>query len=131
MKVKNSRTNFRSITHLKKSRATSQRIQAAGITKEFSAPNLEKRRKLHTKTYFHTKRSTFTLEKKSIQQKIDNLQIIKYLSNIMTGENQENSCYFSYLSMSVQLDPQQDDLRRVRRKLSPYKSASPARSRAR
>ena len=87
MKVKNSRTNFRIITHLKKSRATSQRIQAAGITKEFSAPNLEKRTKFHTQIYFHTKRSTFTLEKKSIQQKIDNLQIIKYLSNIIRGEN--------------------------------------------
>ena len=52
MKVTHSRTIFRSITHLKKSRATSQRIQAAGITKEFSAPNLEKRTKLHTKYIF-------------------------------------------------------------------------------
>ena len=63
MKFKNSRTNFRSITHLKKSRATSQRIQAAGITKEFSAPNLEKKEKITHKNIFSHKDINFYLRK--------------------------------------------------------------------
>ena len=49
-------TIFRSITHLKKSRATSQRIQAAGITKEFSAPNLEKKGENYTQKHIFTQR---------------------------------------------------------------------------
>ena len=52
---------------------------------------IRKKNKITHKIYFHTNRST--LEKKSIQQKIDNLQIIKYLPNIIKRDNQENSRY--------------------------------------
>ena len=123
------------MTHLKKSRATSQRIQRAGIANVFSAPNLQtaKLNNLCKNLFLHQVCTELQYLRKDVQAAENCWPVCKEKEvglNMTNALQKQNKKKGSYLPRSVQPDHPQVDLLGVRKKLSSYKGATPARLRA-